>query len=96
MRQIGNLIIGKKIPDGPPTIDLPAGDVPSSTPPEKGAENEKESGNGDLSPSETNGGSWRHAVTESEWEQAQRATRTATWGKFNVKRNMRMFSNKVE
>jgi hypothetical protein len=46
-------------------------------------ENEKKA----ISKEETSGDSttgskegWSHGVTESEWEMAQRATRTATWG----------------
>ena len=37
-----------------------------------------EENSGDSTSGSKNG--WSHGVTESEWEMAQRATRTATWG----------------
>lgn len=45
--------------------------------------NEKKAiSNGENSGDSTSGSKdgWSHGVTESEWEMAQRATRTATWG----------------
>ena len=69
LRQVANLIIGRKIKnESPITAET---DVS-----EKRLEDEK-NGNIDL-----NGGDNTYGVTESEWEQAQRATRTATWGRF--------------
>jgi hypothetical protein len=68
----GNLIFGKKIKTESPTVDN-SEPVPGST-----ASDEKKSPS-DEQTNGTNGG-WAHGITESEWEQAQRATRTATWG----------------
>jgi hypothetical protein len=44
--------------------------------------NEKVTSNEENSGDSTTGSKdgWSHGVTESEWEMAQRATRTATWG----------------
>ena len=68
LRQVANLIIGRKIKNESPITtekDLS----------EKRSEDEK-NGIADFG-----GGDNNYGVTESEWEQAQRATRTATWGK---------------
>lgn len=76
LAQIANLLLGRKIQPEQPTIDNPQG-PPNAAINEKGSdngqENEKAGSNGAVG--------WSHGVTESEWEQAQRATRTATWGK---------------
>lgn len=73
--QMGRLVVGKKPKETPP---------PVTTPPENATEqvdDEKKS-----SPDSSNATSNRDAatdswgVTETEWEQAQRAARTATWG----------------
>ena len=42
----------------------------------KGISNGENSGDSDRGSKDA----WSHGVTESEWEMAQRATRTATWG----------------
>jgi hypothetical protein len=78
--QIFNLIIGKKIAPEEPKINNSELNVPSNTLQEKELMSSETNGgsNGDS----TNGsnGAWAHGVTEAEWEQAQRAVRTATWG----------------
>ncbi|RFU33150.1 hypothetical protein B7463_g3182, partial [Scytalidium lignicola] len=78
--QLGQLLLGRKIKNEPPKLDgsevitdqAMLENNEKSSPP-----NEKNSGN---SATESNGGDWWHSVTQAEWEQAQRATRTATWG----------------
>lgn len=79
--QLGRVLIGRKIADEPPVIDSSddaAGkDAAVHTDEKNGAFDEK---NGDNSRAVSTN-KWTHAVTEAEWEQAQRATRTATWGK---------------
>jgi hypothetical protein len=79
LAQLGNLLLGKKIPNEPPKLDsseISPGHAGVLETNEKRATS-NEDGN---STNGSNGG-WSHGVTESEWEQAQRATRTATWGK---------------
>jgi hypothetical protein len=66
---IGKLLVGKK-----QTVDVQPIAI---APPEKSSLSEK---GGLGSPSDSNEKIDRYGVTESEWEIAQRATRTATWG----------------
>lgn len=85
LQQIGNLLIGRKVapdstkPDNSATV---TGNVVS-----EGENNEKKAisdvVNSGESASDSKDGSkngWTHGISESEWEMAQRATRTATWG----------------
>ena len=66
LRQVANLIIGKRINNTAPVI------TEKDVSEKKSDEN---NGNAYLG-----SGDNTYGVTESEWEQAQRATRTATWG----------------
>jgi hypothetical protein len=82
LAQIFNLIIGKKLAPEEPKINNSELKVPSNTV-EEGQEKElKSETNGGSNGDSANGsnGAWAHGVTEAEWEQAQRAVRTATWG----------------
>jgi len=84
LAQLGNILIGRKIPDEPPVLDnsqananLAIAEKESNDDQKHDSVNEKTSGNGITEPR----AGWSHGISESEWEQAQRATRTATWGK---------------
>jgi hypothetical protein len=81
LAQLGNILLGKKIPNEPPKLDssevTPSSQGVLENNEKKALSNEEASGNSDTGSK----GGWSHGVTESEWEQAQRATRTATWGK---------------
>ena len=70
LRQVANLVVGKKIKDEAPQIDTPPEKVAGTNLSEKGSDG---AGNGER-------GLDAHGISETEWEMAQRATRTATWG----------------
>ena len=74
--QIFNIMLGRKIKDEQPELDNTANGS-GGTPPEKALQSDEKNGHRSL-----NDG-WSHGVHESEWERAQRATRTATWGKWS-------------
>lgn len=85
LRQLANLVLGRKVPAEQPALDVSQNDVsPAAT--EKVSDNDNKHGpsdektSGDGAIASSSGGGWQHGVTEAEWEQAQRATRTATWG----------------
>lgn len=71
--QLGNLILGRKVKNEAPAVDTTE---IVHTDEKKDISSD---GNGDNNTNGAKGG-WAHGITESEWEQAQRATRTATWG----------------
>jgi hypothetical protein len=76
------MILGKKgavNPLKPETEKLPADSVTDGVVVnnEKTATSNEENSGGSTTGSKDG---WSHGVTESEWEMAQRATRTATWG----------------
>ena len=88
LRQIGNLLIGKKIKNEQPALDFThekssgngssdngSGDDKEVNIPEKTVNAEALRGD--------DGGAGKYGVTEAEWETAQRATRTATWGEIS-------------
>jgi len=83
------MIIGRKIPNEAPKLDASEAEgFPGNG--ASGGVVEKDEKNGIYGDSRTgtangNGttgrlGGWSHGITEAEWETAQRATRTATWG----------------
>jgi hypothetical protein len=76
LRQIFNILLGRKVPNDPPVLDN--AEIPGPTGSSGTSAGEK-TGDNENNSAIARGG-WSHAVTESEWEQAQRATRTATWG----------------
>ena len=80
LAQIGNMLIGRKIQHEQPIVDGPQS-APAAAMAEKASNHDQ----GNESANEKAGGNgvaeWSHGITEAEWEQAQRATRTATWGK---------------
>jgi hypothetical protein len=81
LQGIANILMGRKIPNSPPKLDNPETNSPSEKAviiDEKATESNGESNGNGHSVAQKDG--WTHGVTESEWEQAQRATRTATWG----------------
>lgn len=84
LAQFANLLLGRKIPNEEPKLDN-AANGSGGTPPENVMEDDekKDLSNVDTRANNTNGG-WSHGVTESEWEHAQRATRTATWGEYTA------------
>jgi hypothetical protein len=59
--------------------DIASGGVYESNE-KKGISNGENSGDSDRGSKDA----WSHGVTESEWEMAQRATRTATWGEWKA------------
>ncbi|GAB7353447.1 hypothetical protein MBLNU459_g3911t1 [Dothideomycetes sp. NU459] len=75
--QLGHLLIGKKIPDKQPELVSDSPDAGSAYNEKSNEANEKDPKAGVSNPSAPQP---RYGVTEHEWEQAQRATRTATWG----------------
>lgn len=73
LQQIGNLLIGRKVKDSPPVFDNSNSDKGSGD----NVSNEKKN---DYGTPANNGAVDNYGISETEWEQAQRATRTATWG----------------
>lgn len=71
--QVGKLMIGKK-----PQGTQPEPSPNTSTTNEKAGEKAKPGSSGSSAKSDDATDNW--GITESEWEQAQRAARTATWG----------------
>jgi hypothetical protein len=80
LAQIFNLIIGKKIAPEEPKIHNSELNVPSNTLQEKELKSSETNGGENGDSANGSNGAWAHGVTEAEWEQAQRAVRTATWG----------------
>jgi hypothetical protein len=83
LQGIGNTILGRKAKLDQQHVDRQDAVTGAA---EKGSDNEEKTA-GSNEKSGINGISlagfsdgWSHGVTESDWEQAQRATRTATWG----------------
>jgi hypothetical protein len=82
LAQVSNMILGRKIPNEAPIVENsesnPNGNAEKELDNEQGngTTNEKVVEKDAAAPSNR----WTHDITESEWEQAQRATRTATWG----------------
>lgn len=85
LQQIGNMLIGRKVKSPSPGYDN-SEKVSGNTTSEGVIENneKKALSNVENSGDSTTGSKdgWSHGVTESEWEMAQRATRTATWGQY--------------
>ncbi|KAJ5098129.1 hypothetical protein N7532_005130 [Penicillium argentinense] len=81
--QLGRTVIGKKektLPTSTPTPSVPT-ESNAAQPPDEKTTDEKKAPPGYSDPtanSDTASDNW--GVSESEWEQAQRAARTATWG----------------
>jgi len=83
LQQIGNMLIGRKVKPVEASNDN-SEKVFGNTSSEGAMENNEKRAvsNVDNSGDSTTGSKdgWAHGVTESDWEMAQRATRTATWG----------------
>jgi hypothetical protein len=77
--QLGNLLLGRKIKNEQPQLDSSANGS-GGTPPEGLADEKKDLSDVHTGANNNQHNGWSHGVTESEWENAQRATRTATWG----------------
>ena len=84
LQQIWNMVLGKKNPNQPYISDLevkaPAGERTNNEAPVPADVDEKNISNDGVNGGSIEKSKWSHGVSESEWEMAQRATRTATWG----------------
>ena len=87
LRQIGNLLIGKKIKNSEPALDFTQEKSPGNGSSDNGSDENKEVNVPEkaVNAKDVRGdaGGGKYGVTEAEWETAQRATRTATWGEIH-------------
>ncbi|PWY81746.1 hypothetical protein BO94DRAFT_536947 [Aspergillus sclerotioniger CBS 115572] len=88
LQQLGNVLIGRKIKPEPPqpvleTEKTSEKDVSEKQPAPQDEQTSEKAGSEKQSPpayEATEGKVDKYGISETEWEQAQRAARTATWG----------------